>query len=149
MKTKTTLISVILAMLILTACSSRVPRKDLQNLPSLIEIKALDFAQNTISLRVSHRNRATREDNQLSCQLSIKDHQTVQFSGLNLPDLTTYAVETVTADLQLQSLEINTKQSNELSYALDCFLFSSNFRTEQIINKAIVYRVPGEPDTYR
>lgn len=133
----------------LVACGSSVPRKDLQNLPSLIEIVALDFEHNKLKLRISHRNKTARVDNQLSCQLAIKDFKPVKVSAINLPDLTNYATETITTDIALDALALDTAKHKELPYVLDCFLFSSNFRKEHIIKKAITYQTPGEPAVYR
>ncbi|MFC3194560.1 hypothetical protein ACFODZ_09960 [Marinicella sediminis] len=140
---------IITTSLVLAACGQRAPRKDLSNLPSLIQIISLDFRQNEVRLRVSHRNRATRMDNQLSCQLAIKDQQAIQINSMTLPDLTTYATETITTQLPLSSLNMDHDDGNELPYVLDCFLFSSNFRKEQVITRASLYPVPGNNGTYR
>jgi hypothetical protein len=133
----------------LTACGSPVPRKDMQNLPSLIEIVALNLKENSIKLRVSHRNRATRENNQLSCQLAIKDFEPIQLTAIVLPDLTNYATETIETNIAIQQFGQSLQSHQELAYVLDCFLFSSNFRKEHIIKKSFVYQTPGERHLYR
>lgn len=134
---------------LLTACGSSVPRKDMQNLPSLLEVVALDFENNSIKLRISHRNSTTREDNQLSCQLAIKDFKPIKINALNLPDLTNYATETLEFKITLQQLGLSTEKYEELPYVLDCFLFSTNFKKEHIIQKSVVYQTPGAPHLYR
>jgi hypothetical protein len=133
----------------LSACGSSIPRKDLQNLPTLVEIMALDFNTNTVKLRVSHRNRTTREQNQLSCQLAINNQAAVQLTNVSIPDLTTYAVETVEIPIDLSQTLITNEQPKELPYVLDCFLTSINFRKEQIVSKATVYQIPGETHIFR
>lgn len=142
-------IFIILFCIAITACGAPNPRKDLQNLPSLIEIVALDFNQQVIKLRVSHRNRSAREDNLLSCQLAIKDMSPIKLPTINLPDLTTFATETVQSNFTAGPMNLNLKQNQTLPYVLDCYLTSSTFSREHIISKATIYRIPGEENSYR
>ena len=125
MKTmKTTTHTLMLStLLLLSACGNPVPRKDLQNLPTLIQIIQLDLAQNEVRVRISHRNRTTREDNQLSCQLAIKDQPAIQVNAVNVPDLTTFATETIALPLPVSQLQLDQDEASELPYVLDCFLF--------------------------
>ncbi len=139
----------IFSCLALLSCGPGVPRKDLQNLPSLIEIIAINFDQNELKIRVSHRHKTTREGNQLSCQLAIKDYSPITFNEIPVPNLTTYAVETLDISLASDNQDFATEKNHELPYVLDCFLFSDNFRKEHLINKATLYRVPGTINTYR
>ncbi|TDR23199.1 hypothetical protein [Marinicella litoralis] len=136
-------------LLLLTACGTPNTRKDLQNLPSLIEIVALDLNQQTIKLRISHRNQSPRLDNQLSCQLAVKDFAPITLQALKIPDLTTFATETVQSTFKSTQLNASLKQYKALPYVLDCFLFSSTFMKEHIISKATIYRIPGEQNSYR
>jgi hypothetical protein len=140
---------VLISVLLITACGSPVPRKDLQNLPTLVQIIQLDLAQNEARVRISHRNRTTREDNQLSCQLAIKDQPAIQANAIDLPDLTSYATETIVLPLPLTQLQLTADDQSEMPYVLDCFLFSSNFRKEQIITRTSLFRVPGSTQKYR
>ncbi len=140
---------IIFTCLILNACGAPNPRKDLQNLPSLIEIVALDFEQQSIKLRISHRNRSPRKENQLRCQLAIKDLPSIKLQSITVPDLTTFATETVQSKFAVQPLNLNLKQNQALPYVLDCFLFSSTFSKEHIISKATIYRIPGDKNRYR
>ncbi|MCB1583399.1 MAG: hypothetical protein R3E90_14020 [Marinicella sp.] len=150
MKIKYSIIfTIVICLTLLAACGSSVPRKELQNLPSLIEIIALDFNQNKLKLRVSHRNSTAREGNQLSCQLALKDFSPLKVTAINLPDLTNYATETITSEISLNQLTLDPQTHSNLPYVLDCFLFSSNFRKEHIIKKAVVYQTPGAPGIYR
>lgn len=143
------LVLICMPCLLLTACGAPTPRKDLQNLPSLIEIIALDFTQQTIKLRVSHRNRLPKEGNQLSCQLAIKDLAAIKLQPVSLPDLTTFATETVQTHFASELPNLNLEHDNALPYVLDCFLFSTTFSKEHIISKSTVYRIPGEENSYR
>lgn len=133
----------------LVSCAGSVPRRDLQNLPSLIEIVAVNFSQQALKIRVSHRNKTARTGNQLSCQLAIKDSTAIQFNEIPVPDLTTYAVETLDINLPSSQHDFLNEQSRELPYVLDCFLFSENFRKEHLIKKATLFLVPGTENTYR
>jgi len=146
---KTRYLILLSSCLLITACGNPVPRKDLQNLPTLIQIIQLDLAENEARVRISHRNRTTREGNQLSCQLAIKDQPAIQANAINLPDLTTFATETVVLPLPLTQLQLDADDQSELPYVLDCFLFSSNFRKEQIITRASLFPVPGTTQQYR
>lgn len=146
---KTKYLAALALVLSLSGCGSSVPRKDLQNLPSLIEIISLDFNDNKLKLRISHRNKTAREGNQLSCQLALKDFKALKMNAINLPDLTNYATETVTINIPLHELSLSPAAHRELPYVLDCFLFSTNFRKEQVIKKAVVYQTPGAPGIYR
>lgn len=146
---RNSVITLIFITAMLSACGAPNFRTDLQNLPSLVEIVALDFKNNSIKLRVSHRNKTTREGNQLSCQLAIKDYAPISINALNLPNLTNYATETVESQIPLEQLKVALDQHSELPYVLDCFLFSTNFRKEQVIKKSIIYATPGEPWVYR
>ncbi len=135
--------------LILLACGSPNTRKDLQNLPSLIEIVELNLNQNSIKLRVSHRNNLPREQNQLSCQLAIKDQQVIKLPSLNVPDLTTFATETIQATVDFSPLNIGSEPINSLPFVLDCYLSSETFRKEHIITESTIYLVPGKENRYR
>jgi len=133
---------------VLSSCGSRLPRKDLQNLPTLIEIISLNLKTKSIKLRVSHRNRDTRENNQLSCQLTIEGLHNIEITNVAIPDLGAYAIETIEATITSESLNINTLQKS-LPYVLDCYLTSDNFKNEQVIKKAIIYQIPGQTASYR
>ena len=65
---------------ILSSCGSSVPRNELQNLPALIEIMSIDLADGDLKLRVSHRNNLTRNNNQLNCQLALKDFTPIKMT---------------------------------------------------------------------
>ncbi len=132
----------------LVGCTS-VPKTELQNLPSMVEIVMLNLADAQLKVRVSHRNRTTRENNQLSCKLAIKDHPSVEFNAIPIPDLTTYAVETVEISLADQTLPAADNNHGDLPYVLDCFLFSENFRNEHLVKKATLYPVPGTKAEFR
>ncbi|WP_223789689.1 hypothetical protein [Marinicella meishanensis] len=140
---------ILTALVLSTAGCNSVPRTELQNLPSLIEIVSFQVPEAQLKLRLSHRNKSTRENNQLSCQLAIKDQPAFAFNAIPVPDMTTYAVETLDIDLRDQTMPAIVPGSAELPYVLDCFLFSENFRTEQIVKRAILYLVPGSNDEYR
>jgi hypothetical protein len=144
-----TLLSCFLLIILLSGCGNPAPRQELQNLPSLIQVIRLDFSDNLVRLRVSHRNRTPREGNQLSCQLAIRDQPAIQANAVNLPDLTTYATETITLPMNLTQLDIDHDRVTELPYVLDCHLFSSNFRKEHVITRASLYPVPGSKNSYR
>ena len=145
----TRIICIVSCLLLMAGCGNPVPRKDLQNLPTLIQIIQLDLQQNEARIRLSHRNRIPRKDNQLSCQLAIKDQPAIQANAISLPDLTTFATETITLPLPLSELQLEPGDQAELPYVLDCFLFSSNFRKEQVITRATLYPVPGTQLQYR
>lgn len=134
---------------VLSNCGSSVPRNELQNLPALIDIISLNLTDGNLKARVSHRNNLTRKNNQFNCQIALKDFNTIKFKDIKLPDLTNYAVETV--DIKLPSTELPAIKSStdELSYVLDCYLFSDNFREEHIIKKATLYKVPGSLAEFR
>lgn len=148
MKNKPFTFSLLLGLLLTAGCSS-VPRSELQNLPSLIEIVAFQVSEAQLKLRLSHRNKTTRKSNQLSCQLAIKDQPAFAFNAIPVPDMTNYAVETIDIDLHDQTMPVIAKGAAELPYVLDCFLFSENFRTEQILKRATLYLVPGSDHEYR
>lgn len=138
----------LLAIVLMASCSS-APRTELHNLPSMVEIVSLNLSETHIKIRVSHRNRHTRKNNQLSCQLAIKDHEVIEFNAIPIPDLTTYAVETVNINLSSNELPDSLSDDDELPYALDCFLFSENFRKEHVIKTATLFSVPGTTGEYR
>ncbi len=148
MKTNTNTALLILLSLALSNCTP-VPKTELHNLPSLIEIVMLDLSSEQLKVRLSHRNRLTRENNQLSCQLAIKERQAIEFNGIPIPDLTTYAVETIDISLINKNLPKAGEKYKQLPYVLDCFLFSENFRKEHVIKKSILYPVPGTKHEYR
>ncbi len=148
-ETKIKTITVTLLTLSLLSCTGSVPRRDLQNLPSLVEIVAVNFNQQDLKIRVSHRNKTARVGNQLSCQLAIKDSKPLQFNEIPVPDLTTYAVETLDIKLPTGQQAFLRENNKELPYVLDCFLFSENFRKEHLIKKASLFLVPGTENTYR
>ncbi len=142
-------ITLISGLIILANCSSSVTRKDIQNLPPLVEIVVLDVAQNTLKLRVSHRHQISRKDNKLSCQLAIQDLAPLKIQQTPLPDLTTFATETTDISINTTALSESGKLNKELPYVLDCFLFSENFRKEQVLKKGVLYKVPGSLAAYR
>ena len=135
--------------LILSSCGSSVPRNELQNLPALIEIMGINLANGDLRVRISHRNNLTRENNQLSCQLALKDFTAIKFSKIPLPDLTNYAVETIDIKLSPADFPAASLGHKEMSYVLDCYLFSANFREEHLIKKSTLFRVPGSQAEYR
>ncbi len=135
--------------LILVSCGSSVPRNELQNLPALIEIMGVDLADGKLKLRVSHRNNLTRKNNQISCQLALKDFTPIKFNNIALPDLTNYAVETLDVNLSPTDLPAVNQSHKEMPYVLDCYLFSDNFREEHLIKKSTLFRVPGSKADYR
>lgn len=130
-------------------CTSSVPHNEFQNLPSVIEIKHINLNNGQLELRVSHRNKETRVNNQISCQLAFKDFPPLTFDEVAIPDLTNYAIETVDINLPPKSLPKINKEIKALPYVLDCYLFSSNFREEHSINKSTLYPVPGNHAVYR
>ncbi len=133
----------------LQACGPSIPRTELSDLPPLIEIVSLNLSEQQLKLRVSHRNKITRKDNQLSCQLALKDFIPIKFNRVTLPDMTTYAKETIDIKLDQTNLPKVDKQQKGLPYVLDCYIFSENFRDEQIIKKASLFKVPGISGEYR
>jgi len=133
----------------LAAGCTPVPRTELQDLPSLVEIVAFNVPQAQLKLRLSHRNKDTRENNQLSCQMAIKDQPAFDFSAIPVPDMTTYAVETIDIDLSGQTMPSGIDGADQLPYVLDCFLFSANFRTEQIVKRGSLFLIPGSENEYR
>ncbi len=144
-----TSIFIILMALMISGCGPSIPRNELHDLPPLMEIVALNVSEMELKLRITHRNKRVRESNQLSCQLALKDFKPIQFDQIPLPNLTHYAKETLTVDIN-QNSEINfDSKLKELPYVLDCFLHSENFRNEQIVKKSILYQVPGSNYEYR
>jgi len=133
----------------MSSCGTSVPRNELQNLPVLIEIMGINLSNGELKVRISHRNNLTRKNNQLSCQLALKDLTPIKFNQIPLPDLTNYAVETVDIKLPPLDLPAANKRSKELPYVLDCHLFSENFRQEHVIKKSTLFRVPGSVADYR
>lgn len=134
---------------LLSGCGPSIPRTELHDLPPLIEIVALDFNSKQLKARITHRNKNTRENNQLSCQLALKDFEAIRFDSITVPNLTTYAKETVNIDLSDSQFPQLNQLSKELPYVLDCFLFSENFRKEQVIKKATLFQVPGSEYEFR
>lgn len=143
------LFSLCVSSLILTGCGTSVPRNELQNLPALIEIMAINLVDGKLKVRVSHRNNMTRENNQLSCQLALKDYKPIEFNQIPLPNLTNYAIETVNIRLPLSDLPKSITNVKELPYVLDCYLFSDNFKEERLIKKSTLFQVPGSLADYR
>ena len=143
------LIIIITTCLVLSSCGSSVPRNELQNLPSLIEIMGIDLADGELKIRISHRNRLTRKNNQLSCQLALKDYTPIKFNQIQLPDLTNYAVETIDIKLSTIDLPVVDSEHKQMPYVLDCYLFSETFREEHLIKKSTLFRVPGSTAEYR
>ena len=137
------------SIIILSSCTSSAPRNELQNLPTLVEIIGINLSDGKTKVRVSHRNNVTRENSQLSCQLTLKDFKPIQFNKISLPDMTNFAVETTTITLPKDKLPALSKNNNQMPYALDCQLFSDNFRDEHLIKKAILYPVPGTHGEFR
>ncbi|MCX7552976.1 hypothetical protein OS175_03720 [Marinicella sp. S1101] len=135
--------------LFLAACGSRVPRSELQDLRPLVEIVAFDISLQNLKLRISHRNKTTRENNQLNCQLAIKDLSAIQFEQVALPDLTNYAKETIDINWEKPANFALSNQPSELPYVLDCYLYAENFRDERVIKKGSLYKVPGTSGEYR
>lgn len=133
----------------LSSCGPTIPRSELHDLSPLMEVVNLNLNDKQLKLRITHRNKRVREANQLSCQLAIKDNAPVRFKRIQLPDLTHYAKETISIQLEPNSLIKINKNIKELPYVLDCFLYSENFRDEQIIKKANLYKVPGTISEYR
>jgi len=147
-KNKIQLLSILITVFILNSCTS-VPRSELQNLPSLIEIKSINFEDGLMQVRISHRNNSTKKNNLLSCQLAFKNFAPIAFNQIPLPDLTNYAVEII--DIKLSSIDLPAvdQVGKEMSYVLDCFVFSENYREEHIIKKSILFLVPGSEAEYR
>ena len=143
------LITLFTISILVSSCSSSVPRNELQNLPSLIEIMGINLSDGDLKVRISHRNNLTRINNKLSCQLALKDFTPIKFNELPLPDLTNYAVETMDIKLSTADLPPVNKSSSEMPYVLDCYLFSENFREEHLIKKSTFFRVPGTEAEYR
>lgn len=143
------LLALCITSFLLSSCTSSVPRSELQNLPSLIEIKGVNLIDGDLKIRVSHRNNLTRKNNQLSCQLALKDFMPFKFNKIPLPDLTNYAVETIDIKLPAVDLPPVNKMTKDMPYVLDCFLFSQNFREEHLIKKSTLFRVPGSQADYR
>lgn len=141
--------SLTVATFVILGCTSSVPHSELQDLPSLIEIKNINLNNGQLELRVSHRNKETRMNNQLSCQLALKDFPPIKFNEIPLPDLTNYAVETVGINLSSENLPKTKTVNKTLPYVLDCYLFSSNFREERSIKRSTLYPVPGNQAVYR
>jgi hypothetical protein len=135
--------------LLLSSCGSSIPRNELQNLPSLIEIMAINMDSGELRVRVSHRNNLTKKNNQISCQLALKDLSPIKFNEISLPDLTNYATETVSIMLPQSDLPTVTTRNKEMPYVLDCYLFSENFREEHLIKKSTLFKVPGTNAEYR
>ena len=133
---------------VLSSCTS-VPRNELRNLPSLIEIKSINFTNGLLQLRISHRNSLTRENNQLSCQLTLKNFPPIKFNRISLPDLTNYAIETIDINLTPDKLPSIDQAQKSISYVLDCYMFSENFQEEHIIKKSILFQVPGIKAEFR
>jgi len=135
--------------LLLSSCGTPIPRNDLQNLPSLIEIIELNIKQQTINLRISHRNRSPKTENHLSCELSIQDQPSIKLTSIPIPDLTTYATETVQLKFESEPPAVNFGLHNALPYELDCLLSSNTFGKEHIVSKATIYPIPGKENSYR
>ncbi|MGJ8663446.1 MAG: hypothetical protein ACSHWU_07340 [Marinicella sp.] len=140
---------IIISSLTLTMGCTSVPKTELQNLPSLIEIIVLDLSQPALNIRVSHRNKTPRLSNKLNCQLAIKDQSPIKFNGISVPDLSTFATETLRVNITQNELPVIPEKQKELPYVLDCYLESENFRTEHIIKKATLFRVPGRLNEFR
>lgn len=151
MKNNNSLITAITLTLILllVGCASSVPRTELQDLRPLVEIVAFDISQQNLKLRVTHRNKTTRENNQLNCQLAIKDLSAIQFDQVTLPDLTNYAKETIDIKWVKPVNFVLSNHPSELPYVLDCYLYAENFRDERVIKKGSLYKVPGTSGEYR
>jgi len=143
------LIALFTVIILVSSCGSSVPRNELQNLPSLIEIMGINLTAGDLKIRVSHRNNLTRINNKLNCQLALKDFTPIKISELPLPDLTNYAVETVDIKLSPADLSPANQSSDEIPYVLDCYLFSENFSEEHLIKKSTFFRVPGTEADYR
>lgn len=139
----------LLIILLASGCGPTIPKSELHDLPPLMEIVSLNLNEKQLKLRLTHRNKRIRQNNQLSCQLALKDFTPVRFNQVQLPDLTHYAKETITINID-QKGQLNIKaEPKELAYVLDCYLYSENFRDEQIIKKSTLYKVPGTNDEYR
>lgn len=133
---------------IITGCSS-TPRTQHHNLPTQIDIVALDLQNMQWKLRIKHRHRDTKTGNQLSCTMDFDDRQ-LSFRPQPLPDLTINATETITVqkiDTNLPGL--SNKVQPSIDYQLSCQLSSDNFDTETITKKSVLYQVPGEQGLYR
>ena len=123
---------------LITGCAGSIPRNELQNLPSLIEVVLLDVADAQLKVRLTHRNNTPREDIKLSCQLALKDFQAIEFKPIDVPNMTTALTAMPTLD----------KEAN-IPYVLDCYLFSSNFKREHLIKRSTLFKVPGTTNQFR
>ena len=133
---------------LITGCAGSIPRNELQNLPSLIEVVLLDVADAQLKVRLTHRNNTPREDIKLSCQLALKDFQAIEFKPIDVPNMTSYATETLDLTTALTAMPPLDKEAN-IPYVLDCYLFSSNFKREHLIKRSTLFKVPGTTNQFR
>ena len=139
---------VVVLSFLITACSGSVPRNELQNLPSLVEVVLLDVADARLKVRLTHRNNTPREDIKLSCQLALKDFNAIEFKPIDVPNMTSYATETLDLITDMAAIPAVYNAAN-IPYVLDCFLFSSNFKREHLIKRSTLFKVPGTNNQFR
>ncbi|MCF6301145.1 MAG: hypothetical protein L3J52_08520 [Proteobacteria bacterium] len=137
-----------LSLILITSCGG-VPRSKKQNLPPTIDIALLDFNQGLIILRVKHRHIKASSENKLSCKISFTDIDEHQFDNQPVPDLTSFATETVSINIESLQKTKHSTTNGSIDYVLACSLSSEEFSTVHLVNRSTLYLVPGENSIYR
>lgn len=149
MKTNTIKISLIsFTLAALSACSSGIPRKPVNELPSDIEIVSADFSSGAWKLRLTHRQKENRINAKIGCDLATDNDNTLAFSWYDLPELSYQLTEII--DIPGMAANLDTpNMPKKMNFQLNCELTSDNFKTEMIRKNSVLYRVPGEQALYR
>ena len=133
----------------LTACSGGVPRKPVNELPSNIEIVTVNFQTGAWKLRLTHRQKEKRVNNQIACGLYTDHKHSLAFDRINVPDLSYLFTETIDIPAMPVDLEMPKGLTDKMNYQLECDLTSENYYTESIRKSGTLHRVPGEQALYR
>ncbi|WP_154224539.1 hypothetical protein [Marinicella rhabdoformis] len=133
---------------LLSACSSGIPRKPVNELPSDIEIVSVNFSNAAWKLRLTHRQKENRINGVIGCDLGTDNDNTLAFDGIELPELSYQLTEVIDVPAIPTKLE-TTDMPKKINYQLYCELTSENFKTEVIRKNSVLYRVPGEEALYR
>jgi len=143
-----TIIIFVLCLILITSCGG-VRKSKKQNLPPTIDIALLDFNQGLIKLRVKHRHIKASTENELSCEISFKNIDEHQFDNQHIPDLTSFATETISVNIESLQKTRHSTTNGSIDYILECSLSSEEFATIHLVNRSTLYLVPGENSIYR
>lgn len=133
----------------LLACGNGAPRKPVNELASHIELVSVDFGHGAWKLRLTHRQKEDRLNNQLACSLSTEKDNTLAFDRIEIPDLSYQLTETIDIPAMPVDMPLPANMPEKMTYQLDCELFSENFTTERIIKKSTMHKIPGAKASYR